>query len=399
VKVLLTAISGARLGANFMVEPAQSMTFGRTDVSNVSFGDDFMSSTHFEVENFGDRAELRDCGSTNGTFLNDRKVQQATLREGDRIRAGTTNLTVEFLASPALEELVEETPETPEDEPIASAVTPYESRTPAQLPPSTDRSAESVRLNPFDSIDFVEAEEPKPNFFPQASFPSTDGPADSPISDSSFSIDSPTPIGQERPVSFDKDYQVFERRTGSDAAEGFAVILDSLSHSWSTQLILHFQKIRSEAPVDLLEFTPLYDWMSKPEARVYSPIKINWSHAAASDGVLPLLPRLCRADACLAFLGKSADKVSRQIERMLKLGVEGFSEPNGFLPFFWPSTMLAMLDATNLQACNPLFSNEVGGVLMCSPWDRHKIVAVADTELGEALSESKFTIGTRLIGR
>lgn len=37
---------------------------------------------------------VEDLGSTNGTFVNDRKIQQARLNAGDRIRVGRLEFTV-----------------------------------------------------------------------------------------------------------------------------------------------------------------------------------------------------------------------------------------------------------------------------------------------------------------
>ncbi len=57
-----------------------------------------MSRIHFEVENFGDRAVLRDRESRGGTWLNGRVVNEQELQIGDQFRAGKTVFTVDFLA-------------------------------------------------------------------------------------------------------------------------------------------------------------------------------------------------------------------------------------------------------------------------------------------------------------
>ncbi len=55
-----------------------------------------MSSLHFEVENFGSYAEVRDLRSTNRTWLNNNFVTSAPLKHGDRLRAGKTVMAVEI---------------------------------------------------------------------------------------------------------------------------------------------------------------------------------------------------------------------------------------------------------------------------------------------------------------
>ena len=100
LKLLLIAISGSREGESFQVEPGETCSFGRTQKADIAFETDgHMSGVHFEIHNSGDFAEVRDRGSTNGTWLNNTRVAQDKLRDGDRVRAGTTILTVEYVGT------------------------------------------------------------------------------------------------------------------------------------------------------------------------------------------------------------------------------------------------------------------------------------------------------------
>jgi predicted component of type VI protein secretion system len=47
-----------------------------------------VSRAHCEIMVNGNKVSLRDLGSSNGTFVNDRKVAQATLKAGDRVKVG-----------------------------------------------------------------------------------------------------------------------------------------------------------------------------------------------------------------------------------------------------------------------------------------------------------------------
>src|SRR5262249_41623524 len=51
-----------------------------------------VSRRHAEFRRHGDETRLVDVGSANGTFLNNRKVQEATLQAGDHIVIGQTTL-------------------------------------------------------------------------------------------------------------------------------------------------------------------------------------------------------------------------------------------------------------------------------------------------------------------
>ncbi len=97
MRLLLTAISGSRQGETFTIDPGNVLTFGRTDSADISFPQDgHMSSMHFEVNYMGSEIEVVDRGSTNGTWLNDRRISAAILQPNDLLRAGKTVLQVEM---------------------------------------------------------------------------------------------------------------------------------------------------------------------------------------------------------------------------------------------------------------------------------------------------------------
>ncbi len=97
-------MSGSKSGQRIVVAPKQVQTIGRSTAAQNSFEeDDHMSAIHFEVENFGDYAEVRDRRSTNRTWLNNTQIASAQLKPGDRIRAGKTVLLVEVDTGQAAE--------------------------------------------------------------------------------------------------------------------------------------------------------------------------------------------------------------------------------------------------------------------------------------------------------
>lgn len=52
--------------------------------------DPSVSARHCQIEERDDRFIVRDLGSSNGTFVNERLVRSARLQSGDRIQVGTT---------------------------------------------------------------------------------------------------------------------------------------------------------------------------------------------------------------------------------------------------------------------------------------------------------------------
>ncbi|MEO3816256.1 FHA domain-containing protein [Plantactinospora sp. B24E8] len=89
---LLTVTSGPLRGASFRLRPGLRR-IGREDGVDVLLDDPKVSRRHAVVELVGGRVLLTDTGSTNGTWLNDRRVGAGTeLRDGDRIRVGHVEL-------------------------------------------------------------------------------------------------------------------------------------------------------------------------------------------------------------------------------------------------------------------------------------------------------------------
>ncbi|MCA9151039.1 MAG: DUF2169 domain-containing protein [Planctomycetales bacterium] len=66
-------------------------TVGRTPRAQVVLAHDpELSSLHFSIECLPGSVVLRDCQSTNGTFVNDQRISEHRLTNGDQIRAGRT---------------------------------------------------------------------------------------------------------------------------------------------------------------------------------------------------------------------------------------------------------------------------------------------------------------------
>lgn len=85
-------------------EPAQSVVvstnrfrIGRRPGLDLSLPSMQISALHAELVQVGGRVFLRDLNSTNGTFVNGRRInhQDTALRDGDRIRMGTLEFRLE----------------------------------------------------------------------------------------------------------------------------------------------------------------------------------------------------------------------------------------------------------------------------------------------------------------
>lgn len=61
-----------------------------------------VSRTHCEISVDGDKVTLRDLGSCNGTFVNERKVARAVLKAGDRITIGPVVFVLQINGAPEI---------------------------------------------------------------------------------------------------------------------------------------------------------------------------------------------------------------------------------------------------------------------------------------------------------
>jgi hypothetical protein len=73
------------------------LTFGRAPDNRVVLRDGRASRHHARIDARRGSLVLTDLGSTNGSFVNDRRVESIALGEGDRIRLGATTLVVEAI--------------------------------------------------------------------------------------------------------------------------------------------------------------------------------------------------------------------------------------------------------------------------------------------------------------
>jgi pSer/pThr/pTyr-binding forkhead associated (FHA) protein len=85
---------GLRKGTKIDVET--SVVLGRDADSSVRLdGDDYASARHARIETRPDGVWVEDLTSTNGTFVNGRRVTAERLEPGDVVRVGQTELELE----------------------------------------------------------------------------------------------------------------------------------------------------------------------------------------------------------------------------------------------------------------------------------------------------------------
>jgi pSer/pThr/pTyr-binding forkhead associated (FHA) protein len=108
-RAAVSAVAGQRTVTRAMAVPARSLVVKTADRSrtfdaeftvgregSLVIDDEFASSYHARFQVARGRWYVEDLGSTNGTWLNGRRIQAAQwLKKGDKIRIGHTVITVE----------------------------------------------------------------------------------------------------------------------------------------------------------------------------------------------------------------------------------------------------------------------------------------------------------------
>ncbi len=87
----LRAKSGPLHGRNYYVTE-KVVTMGSADSNHIMLNDGTISKKHAGIRIKNERFEVHDFGSTNGVFINGRRISQQYLKDGDVIKMGDTEL-------------------------------------------------------------------------------------------------------------------------------------------------------------------------------------------------------------------------------------------------------------------------------------------------------------------
>jgi diguanylate cyclase (GGDEF)-like protein len=99
----LIVIRGPRQGDRFFLKAAE-MNVGRDPGADISIGDPSISRKHAKFVKNGDKVQFTDLGSSNGSFVNEKKVEQnqtVDLAKEDMVKIG--NVMLKFLPAGELE--------------------------------------------------------------------------------------------------------------------------------------------------------------------------------------------------------------------------------------------------------------------------------------------------------
>ncbi|MGB7220428.1 MAG: FHA domain-containing protein [Vicinamibacterales bacterium] len=81
----------------FRLRAGAVKTLGRAPRADFIVNRALVSRLHCQLTAGPDKLEVEDLKSTNGTFVNDKRIKRGELTSGDRLKLGRTELTVEKL--------------------------------------------------------------------------------------------------------------------------------------------------------------------------------------------------------------------------------------------------------------------------------------------------------------
>jgi|HubBroStandDraft_4_1064222.scaffolds.fasta_scaffold121607_2 two-component system cell cycle response regulator len=88
VHAILTQMTGLEAGRVYGLDGTET-SFGRDATCTHTFDDGSLSRVHARVIRLGAEYHIEDVASRNGVFVNDERVVQTPLRDGDRVRLGS----------------------------------------------------------------------------------------------------------------------------------------------------------------------------------------------------------------------------------------------------------------------------------------------------------------------
>ena len=98
---LLVVLRGPNTGARFLLD-APEVTSGRHPDSDIFLDDVTVSRRHAVFRREGERFEVRDVGSLNGTYVNRERIDKTPLQTGDEVQIGKFRLV--FYAAPGVDD-------------------------------------------------------------------------------------------------------------------------------------------------------------------------------------------------------------------------------------------------------------------------------------------------------
>ena len=141
----------------------EAAIIGRTTEADVQIPVSDVSRKHCQISMNGSKVTLKDLGSSNGTFVNDIKVAETTLRPGDRLKVGPFTFVIQIDGKPEnIQSTKPKPPAAPTPKPTAAAKpAPAAVKAPPDAPTKTPKVDDDFDLDDLD-VDNLDLEDMSP---------------------------------------------------------------------------------------------------------------------------------------------------------------------------------------------------------------------------------------------
>jgi pSer/pThr/pTyr-binding forkhead associated (FHA) protein len=96
---ILTVTAGPDMGFKFRIKPTAVTQIGRETDNDVVLDDPAASRHHAQIQFQDGNYVLGDLGSANGTLVNDQRITERALSDGDAIRVGQNVILTSIIGS------------------------------------------------------------------------------------------------------------------------------------------------------------------------------------------------------------------------------------------------------------------------------------------------------------
>ena len=94
MRALFSIVKGKDKGKSFYVTEGKPLSLGRSSAADIALSEPRISRIHCRFTHDGKHIMLTDLNSTNGTYVNERKIKSVPLTDQDAIRIGETVITM-----------------------------------------------------------------------------------------------------------------------------------------------------------------------------------------------------------------------------------------------------------------------------------------------------------------
>jgi hypothetical protein len=426
--------TGPRAGDAIVIPFGQVLTVGRNKDANLSFDDTFMSGTHFEIENVGEFAKVRDRQSRNKTWVNNIAVSVANVRPGDLVRAGRTMFLLEFVSPPPVPENSIAPPEAHvATVPIWDAQ-PASSRSASGLYADTiPQNSEAVSRDDInsqspqepsiaDALPLHSDKAPWPDIqrrdsLPQDAMdvlPSNCLPSNSvenSIDSSFFGVTGSYYQSEENPIAISIGDSRFSYIHDGDRGETqakeaigpaavlmelydtselggrFAELITKLSRFTSVGVVAHFKRIGLTWPANL-QAVPIFPEFRAVQSMMPQVVEgTKWlEHVKQATTA-----RLLANDGLLLVLLARSSEAFDNIQHLSGKGIEGYSEEAGFLGWCWPSQWTTIGRIASASQVRGFMGESITGIICLAPGGHDLVQAWVVAEQVESLKRIGFS--------